>query len=162
MEERIRIGQGYDIHKLVDGKPLIVGGIDIPFSLGEEGYSDGDTLTHAIIDALLGATNLGDIGQLFPPGNPRYKGISSIKLLKETVNLVEQHGFSILNVDTTVILEKPKIAKYKREIARSIAGTLKIDPDRVSVKAKTKEGLDSTGIGKSIEAYAVVLVTKNL
>ncbi len=161
MREKIRIGQGYDIHKLVEGRPLILGGIEVPSEFGEEGYSDGDVLIHAIIDAMLGAVNLGDIGELFPPGKPSYRGISSIILLEQTAKLLDKKGFAIVNLDTTIILEKPKLARYKREIARSIAKTLRISPEEVSVKAKTKEGVDATGKGKAVEAYAVILVTQN-
>ncbi len=159
--EQLRIGQGYDIHKLVKGRPLILGGINIPSELGEDGYSDGDVLIHAIIDAILGAINLGDIGEHFPPGEAEYKGISSTILLKKISMLLKERSFSIVNLDTTIILEKPKIARYKREIAQNIATILEISPEKTSVKAKTKEGVDATGRRDAIEAYAVILLLKN-
>ncbi len=152
----MRIGFGYDIHTLREGRTLILGGVQIPSDMGEEGYSDGDVLIHAIIDALLGAANKGDIGEHFPPGNPNYRDIESSILLKNTLLLIGD--FKIVNIDTTIILQKPKIGRFKEKIANKLSQIMGINPEQISVKAKTKEGVDATGKGKAIEAYAVVLL----
>lgn len=154
----MKVGFGYDIHRLAKERKLLLGGVEIPFSLGEEGYSDGDVLIHAIIDAILGPAGLGDIGSNFPPGNEEFAGISSRILLERTRRMVESQGFSIVNLDCTVVLEEPKILPYVREIREAIASVLAIPPERVSVKGKTKEGVDAAGEGRAVEAYAVVLL----
>ncbi len=156
----MRVGFGYDIHRLTAGRKLILGGVEIPDILGEEGYSDGDTLTHAIIDALLGAANLGDIGLHFPPGNKHYLNISSLTLLKKTMDLIDTAGYEIMNIDCTVIIEKPKLAPYMQNIKLKLAEVIKITAENISVKAKTKEGIGETGSGKAVEAYAVILICR--
>ncbi|MBN2533694.1 MAG: 2-C-methyl-D-erythritol 2,4-cyclodiphosphate synthase [Spirochaetales bacterium] len=154
----MKIGFGYDIHRLVQGRKLIIGGVEIPFSLGEDGYSDGDVLIHAVIDALLGASGLGDIGTHFPSGNKEYKDISSRILLCHTRDMVTSAGYSVNNLDCTVILEKPILSPFRNAIIQCLSEDLHIPGNSVSLKAKTKEGMDDTGAGKSIEAYAVVLI----
>jgi 2-C-methyl-D-erythritol 2,4-cyclodiphosphate synthase len=154
----MKVGFGYDIHRLAKERKLLLGGVEIPFPLGEEGYSDGDVLIHAIIDAILGPAGLGDIGSNFPPGSEEFAGISSRILLERTRRMVESQGFSIVNLDCTVVLEEPKILPYVREIREAIASVLAIPPERVSVKGKTKEGVDAAGEGRAVEAYAVVLL----
>ncbi len=154
----MKVGFGYDIHRLVPGRRLVIGGIDVPFRAGEDGFSDGDALLHAVIDALLGPADLGDIGSNFPPGNPELAGISSLLLLRRTVEMIRGKGFSVVNVDCTVVLEEPRILPHAVRIRTSIASCLGISADRVSVKGKTKEGLDAVGALKAIEAYAVALV----
>ena len=151
----MRIGIGNDIHRLVEGRPLILGGIEIPYSKGEEAHSDGDVLVHAIIDAILGACAKGDIGRLFPPSDERYKDADSLKLLKQAV---EYTGAKIINIDSSLTLEEPKLRPYITTMRERIAEVLSIDIDRVSIKAKTNEGLDETGKGNAVSAIAVVLV----
>lgn len=150
----MRIGFGYDNHRLIEGRPLIIGGINIPSQFGEDAHSDGDVLIHAIIDALLGATAKGDIGMHFPPSDERYRNADSKELLKETLKITNAN---IVNIDTTVVLEKVKLKPYIEEIRKTLALILNADIDMISVKAKTHEGVDSTGKGEAIEAYAVVL-----
>lgn len=152
----MRIGQGYDLHKLVKGRKLILGGITIPSELGLLGHSDADVLTHAIIDALLGAAGLYDIGTHFPDTDTKYKNANSIELLKETLKLLNRR--KIINIDTTIIAQIPKLAPYIESIRKNIANVLKTDFSNVSVKAKTNEGMDSTGQKQAIAAYAVVLI----
>jgi len=156
----MRIGFGYDVHRLEKGKPLILGGVAIPFEKGLVGYSDADVLTHAVIDALIGAMGEGDIGGHFPSGEPKYKGISSLKLLSEIKGLVESGGYVVGNIDSTVVCELPRLAPFIGEIKLSLARTLDIASDQVNVKAKTEEGLGFTGEGKGISAYAVCLIHK--
>ncbi len=156
----MRVGFGYDIHKLTTGRKLILGGVEIPNLLGEEGYSDGDTLTHAIIDALLGAADLGDIGLHFPPGNKHYLNISSLTLLKKTMDLIAKAGYEIMNIDSTVIIEKPKLSPYIQSIKLKLAEVINTAAENISVKAKTKEGIGETGSGKAVEAYAVILLCR--
>ena len=151
----MRIGFGYDNHRLIAGPPLMIGGINIPSPLGEDAYSDGDVLIHAIIDSLLGATAKGDIGRHFPPSDERYRNADSKELLKETLKITNA---DIINLDTTVILEKVKLKPYIEEIREALSKVLNIDAERISVKAKTHEGVDATGHGDAIEAYAVVLL----
>lgn len=151
----MRIGIGNDIHRLVEGRPLILGGIEIPYSKGEEAHSDGDVLVHAIIDAILGACAKGDIGALFPPSDERYKDADSLQLLKQAV---EYTGAKIINIDSSITLEEPKLRPYITTMRERIAEVLSIDIDRVSIKAKTNEGLDETGKGNAVSAIAVVLV----
>lgn len=154
----LRTGQGWDLHLLVPARPLILGGVTIPADFGESGHSDGDVLIHAVIDALLGAACLGDIGSHFPPSDPRWKDADSGELLKQVLALVQDAGFTTVNLDTTIILERPKLAPYREAIRRSLAELLQLSPDRVSVKAKTKEGVDAAGRGEAVEAQAVVLL----
>ena len=156
----MRIGQGYDIHKLVSGRPLIIGGVNIPFDKGMLGHSDADVLVHAIIDSILGASNQKDIGTHFPDTDPKYKGINSLELLYETGNLLKKEGYEIVNIDTTVVCEKPKLLNYKEEMKNNISNVLKINKEQISIKAKTKEGMDSTGLGSAIEAYSICLIKK--
>lgn len=151
----MRIGIGNDIHRLIEGRPLILGGVEIPYSKGEEAHSDGDVLVHAIIDAILGACAKGDIGRLFPPSDERYKDANSLQLLKQTV---EYAGAKIINIDSSITLEEPKLRPYITTMRERIAEVLSIDIDRVSIKAKTNEGLDETGKGNAVSAIAVVLV----
>jgi 2-C-methyl-D-erythritol 2,4-cyclodiphosphate synthase len=154
----MRVGFGYDIHRLATGRRLLLGGVEIPFRKGEEGFSDGDVLIHAVIDALLGPAGLGDIGSNFPPGTPELAGISSLILLERTRRMLETKGLAVINVDCTVVLEKPKILPYASAIGKSIADALGLDSVRVSVKGKTKEGLDACGKNRAVEAYAVALI----
>ncbi len=153
-----RIGTGYDIHVLVEGRPLLIGGVEIPFDRGEAGHSDGDVLIHAVIDALLGAACLGDIGRHFPPSDPAFKDISSRILLGRTRELLRKHGYRIGNIDATVILQRPKLLPWIERIRAALAGDLGISAEAVSVKAKTKEGVDAAGEGRAVEAHAAVLI----
>ena len=154
----MRIGTGWDLHKLKKGRKLMIGGIDIPYHLGEEAHSDGDVLIHAVIDAILGAAALGDIGTHFPPSDPQYKDVSSILLLEKTAELLTDAGYRIINLDTTVILQKPKLKPFINEIREKLAVALTLNIDRISVKAKTKEEMDATGEGKAVESIASVLI----
>ncbi len=154
----MRIGTGWDIHRLTEGRKLVLGGVIIPHSKGEEGHSDGDVLIHAVIDALFGAAALGDIGTHFPPSDPSYRDIDSTVLLAECMNLVEEKGYRVVNLDTTIILQEPRLKEFIPSIVRNLAEYLRIGEECVSVKAKTREHLDSTGEGKSIEAQAAVLI----
>lgn len=154
----MRVGQGYDVHRLVEGRKLILGGVEIPYELGLLGHSDADVLTHAVMDALLGACALGDIGRLFPDKDPAYSGADSLKLLDRVVELLEEKGFRVGNVDVTVVAQAPKLAPYVEEMRRKLAGGLKVTVDRVSVKATTEEGLGFSGRGEGIAAQAVCLV----
>lgn len=156
----MRVGQGYDLHKLVPNRELIIGGVTIPYHLGEEAHSDGDVLIHAIIDALFGALALGDIGTHFPPSDQKWKNISSIHLLEKSYDIIKSKGYLIENMDTTVILERPKIKPYVPLITEKLCSILGIEPDQLSIKGKTKEGCDSTGQNISIEAHAVTLLAK--
>lgn len=144
----MRIGQGYDVHKLVEGRKLILGGVGIPYEKGLLGHSDADVLVHAVMDALLGAAALGDIGQHFPDTDPRYEGISSIELLKKVGELLEEKGYVVENIDATIIAQRPKLLNYRPKMAENIAQALHLDVSRVSVKATTEEGLGFTGTGK--------------
>jgi len=155
----MRIGQGYDVHRLVEGRDLILGGVKIPYEKGLLGHSDADVLIHAIMDALLGAAALGDIGQHFPDTDPAYQGISSIELLKEVGRLLDESGYVIENIDATIIAQRPKLASYRPLMAENIARALKITGDRVSVKATTEEGLGFTGTGEGISSQAIALLT---
>ncbi len=154
----MRIGSGWDIHRLTEGRKLVLGGIVIPFSKGEEAHSDGDVLIHAVIDALFGALSMGDIGTHFPPGDPAYKDISSTVLLEKAVSMVHTEGFFIGNIDSTIILEKPKLKRYIPEVVQKLSSILGVDPENISVKAKTGEGLGPVGEGNAVEARAVVLL----
>lgn len=155
----MRIGQGYDVHKLVEGRDLILGGVTVPYELGLLGHSDADVLVHAVMDALLGAAALGDIGQHFPDTDPEYKGISSIALLERVGALLEEKGYVIENIDATVIAQRPKLAAYRPQMAENIAKALRLEVNRVSVKATTEEGLGFTGSGEGISSQAITLLT---
>ena len=154
----MRIGQGYDVHRLVEGRKLIIGGVDIPYEKGLLGHSDADVLVHAVMDALLGAAALGDIGQHFPDSDERYKGISSIALLKEVGKILQENGYMIENIDSTVIAQRPKLLPYRPQMAENIAAALGIEKEQVSVKATTEEGLGFTGTGEGISAQAIALL----
>ena len=154
----MRIGTGWDLHRLTEGRKLIIGGVKIPHPFGEEAHSDGDVLIHAVIDAILGAAALGDIGTHFPPSNLKYKDISSLILLEKTVELLTDAGYRIINLDTTVILQEPKLKPYIGNIRDTLAKALTLNIDRISVKAKTKEKVDATGEGRAIESIASVLI----
>ena len=155
----MKVGIGYDIHPLVAGRKLVLGGIEIPFEKGLDGWSDADVLTHAIIDALLGAANLGDIGSNFPAGNPEYKGISSLKLLEQTHNKLLNNGWQINNIDATVIAERPRLREHIDSICLKLATTLGIDNHKISVKASTSNGLGTIGQGEGIASLAIASVT---
>jgi 2-C-methyl-D-erythritol 2,4-cyclodiphosphate synthase len=156
----MRIGQGYDVHKLVEGRKLILGGVEIPYEKGLLGHSDADVLVHAVMDALLGAAALGDIGQHFPDTDPRYEGISSIELLKKVGELLEEKGYVVENIDATIIAQRPKLLNYRPKMAENIAQALHLDVSRVSVKATTEEGLGFTGTGEGISSQAITLLTE--
>jgi len=154
----MRVGMGYDIHRLVQGRRLILGGVTIPFEKGLLGHSDADVLVHAVCDALLGAAGLGDIGLHFPDTDPEFKDISSIKILFETYALVCRKGFKIINIDSTIFADSPKLSSYKDAMEKNIARTIEIDPDCVNVKATTFEGLGMIGKGEGIGAMCIVLI----
>ena len=155
----MRIGMGYDVHRLVQDRALIMGGVRIPYEKGLLGHSDADVLLHAIMDALLGAAALGDIGKHFPDTDPHYKGISSVKLLEHVGELLEEHCFFIENIDATIIAQAPKMRPYIDEMRAIIAGALGIEISQVNVKATTEEGLGFTGAGEGISAQAICLLT---
>ena len=154
----IRIGQGYDVHRLTAGRKLILGGVEIPFEKGLLGHSDADVLLHALCDALLGGAALGDIGQHFPDSDPAYAGVSSLLLLEETARLLREAGYTVGNVDSTIIAQKPKLAPFLPEMRQNIARVLGIPVENVNVKATTEEGLGFTGSGEGIAASAVALL----
>ena len=154
----MRIGTGYDVHRLTEGRKLIIGGVDIPWEKGLDGHSDADVLLHAICDALLGAAALGDIGKLFPDSDPAYKGISSLILLKEVGDRLRSAGYIICNIDATIIAQAPKMRPYVDEMRKNTAGCLGLDVDCVNIKATTEEGLGFTGSGEGIAAQAVCLI----
>ncbi len=158
MGSKIRIGIGYDVHPLVRGRKLVLGGVEIPFDRGLSGWSDADALTHAIIDALLGAAALGDIGRHFPSGKPEYKNISSLSLLKTTRDKLAASGFKIVNVDATIIAEKPRLIDFIDRMRQQLSQTLAIKLEQVSVKASTANGLGFAGRGEGIAALAVAMV----
>ena len=151
----MRIGMGYDVHRLAENRKMIIGGVEIPYEKGLLGHSDADVLLHAIMDALLGAAALGDIGKHFPDTDPAYEGISSMKLLEKVGQLLEDNRYVIENIDATIIAQKPKMRPYIDEMRKNIADTLKLDIDRVNVKATTEEGLGFTGTGEGISSQAV-------
>ena len=155
----IRIGHGFDVHQLVEGRKCIIGGVDIPHEKGLKGHSDADVLLHALCDALLGAVALGDIGKHFPDTDPRFKGIDSRELLRHVTALIKEKGYGVVNVDATVIAEEPKLAKHIATMCANIAADLGVATDRVNVKATTSERLGFTGRGEGIAAEAVCLVT---
>ena len=158
----MRIGQGYDVHRLTPGRRLVLGGVEIPWELGLDGHSDADVLAHAVMDALLGAAALGDIGKLFPDNDDRYLGCDSIVLLREVGRLVRSRGYRISNIDSTIVAQRPKLAAYLPDMARRMAEALKLPPDRVSVKATTEERLGFTGSGEGMAAQAVCLLEEEL
>ena len=151
----MRVGMGYDVHRLVEGRELILGGVKIPFEKGLLGHSDADVLLHAIMDALLGAAALGDIGKHFPDTDPAYKGISSIRLLEHVGGLLEQKDYQILNIDATIIAQRPKMAPHIPQMVKHVAEALKIDESQVNIKATTEEGLGFTGTGEGISSQAI-------
>lgn len=155
-----RIGHGYDVHRLVEGRKLIIGGVDIPYERGLLGHSDADVLVHAIMDALLGAAALGDIGKLFPDTDARYAGADSLKLLEEVMRELRKAGYELGNVDATVVAQKPKLATFIDEMRENIARAAGVDADQISVKATTEERLGFTGDGSGIAAHAVALITR--
>lgn len=155
----MRIGMGYDVHRLVEGRKLIIGGVEIPYEKGLLGHSDADVLLHAIMDALLGAAALGDIGKHFPDTDPAYEGISSLKLLEHVGNLLEEHLFLIENIDATIVAQAPKMRPHIDEMRQNIAHALGIEDSQINVKATTEEGLGFTGCGEGISAQAVCMLT---
>lgn len=154
----MRVGTGFDIHRFARGRPLVLGGVEVPSEFGLEGHSDADVLTHAIIDAMFGATAAGDLGHYFPDTDNRFKGISSIALLQEAVRILDEKGFRLLNVDVTVVLERPKLAPFRDRMREVLSAATGLDVSRISVKATTTEGLGVTGRGEGVAAQAVVLV----
>jgi 2-C-methyl-D-erythritol 2,4-cyclodiphosphate synthase len=157
----IKVGQGFDVHQLVNGRKCIIGGVDIPFSKGLDGHSDADVLLHAISDAILGAAALGDIGKHFPNTDPLIKDINSREILKKVISLLQQKKYSIVNIDATVICELPKLTPYIDQIKKNIALDCNIDIDRINVKATTTETLGFTGRGEGIAAQAICLIESN-
>ncbi|MFC2008319.1 2-C-methyl-D-erythritol 2,4-cyclodiphosphate synthase [Chloroflexota bacterium] len=157
---KLRTGIGYDVHSLVPGRPLVLGGLDIPFDKGLSGWSDADVLTHAIIDALLGAAALGDIGSHFPPGDPQYKEISSLSLLKRVVGELSGYGWQVANVDATIVAEKPRLREHIDEMRQELSQTLGIGISQVSVKASTSDGLGVVGRGEGVAAMAVAMIER--
>jgi len=160
MSEGNRIGIGYDIHRLVEGRKLVLGGVDIPFEKGLLGHSDSDVLTHAICDALLGAAALGDIGTHFPDNDPQWAGASSLDFLSRVVEMLTEKGYRVHNIDATVMAERPKLRPHMEAIRERLASALQIDLDQINVKAKTNEGLESVGRGEAIAAEAVALIAQ--
>jgi 2-C-methyl-D-erythritol 2,4-cyclodiphosphate synthase len=156
----LRIGHGYDVHRLVEGRRLILGGVEIPWEKGLLGHSDADVLTHAVMDALAGAARLGDIGKLFPDTDPAYAGISSLKLLEEVGKKLAEKRFLVVNVDVVLLAQAPKVGPYRQQMAENLAAALGIDVEQMNVKATTEEGLGFTGDGSGMAAHAVVLIEK--
>lgn len=156
----LRIGHGYDVHRLTEGRRLILGGVEVPYEKGLLGHSDADVLTHAVMDALLGAAALGDIGKLFPDTDAAYAGISSILLLERVAERLREAGYAVVNLDATVLAQAPKLAPYRERMRENLARALSLDTSRVSVKATTEEGLGFTGEGLGIAAHAVALLEK--
>ena len=151
----MRVGMGYDVHRLVEGRKLILGGVEIPYEKGLLGHSDADVLIHAIMDALLGAAALGDIGKHFPDTDPQYKGISSVELLKHVAKLLDENNYVIENIDATVIAQRPKLRPYMEEMTKNVAGALGIEENRLNLKASTEEGLGFTGTGEGMASQAI-------
>lgn len=156
----MRVGHGYDVHRLVEGRKLILGGVEIPYEKGLLGHSDADVLTHAVMDALLGAAALGDIGKHFPDTDERYKGADSIRLMEHVVRLLDEKGYFVENIDCTIIAQRPKLASYIPQMKEGLAKTAGIDADCVNVKATTEEKLGFTGEGLGIACHAVALIEK--
>lgn len=157
---KMRVGHGYDVHRLVEGRALILGGVTVPFDRGLLGHSDADVLTHAVMDALLGAAALGDIGKLFPDSDAAYAGADSIALLERVTALLREHGWQVGNVDATVVAQAPRLAPYIPEMRRRLAEAMGLDVDCVSVKATTEERLGFTGSGEGMAAHAVALIER--
>ena len=157
----LRIGHGYDAHRLKEGRSLILGGVEIAHPLGLDGHSDADVLTHAVMDALLGALALGDIGAHFPPGNPKFKDANSIELLKQVSQMVRERGYTLCNLDATVVAQTPKLSGYILSMREKIAGAMRVPVERVSVKATTEEGMGFTGAGEGISAHCTVLLERS-
>lgn len=157
---QFRVGMGYDVHRLVEGRPLILGGIEVPFEFGLDGHSDADVLLHVIIDAMLGAAGMGDIGTYFPPSDPNLKGISSVDMLGRINNLVREQGWRIENLDGTIVAQRPRLSPHTSRMKTTIANILTIEEDRVSVKSKTTDGLGFTGTGEGMAAYCVALLSR--
>ena len=156
----VRIGHGYDVHRLVEGRRLILGGVDIPWERGLLGHSDADVLTHAVMDALLGAAGQGDIGRHFPDTDPAYAGADSLRLLAHVAALLRERGFTVGNVDATVLAQRPKLAPHIPRMRDNLARAMEVDPEQVNVKATTEEGLGFTGSGEGMAAHAVALIEK--
>ncbi len=154
----MRVGAGYDSHRLVDGRRLILGGVEIPYARGLDGWSDADVISHAVVDAICGAACLGDIGTLFPAGNPRFRDAASIGLLEIAAGMMMEKGLSVVNVDVVVIAESPVLSPFIRQMRETLGAAMGVVPERVSVKAKTNEGLGFIGRGEGMAAYAVVLL----
>lgn len=154
----MRIGHGYDVHRLVEGRALILGGVDIPYEKGLLGHSDADVLTHAVMDALIGAAGLGDIGKHFPDTDPAYKGADSLKLLDHVMEILDHHGWRVGNIDATVIAQRPKLASYIPTMRENLAQRTHVAPEQINVKATTEEKLGFTGSGEGISAHAVCLL----
>ena len=158
----MRVGLGYDVHKLVEDRDLILGGVTVPHSLGLLGHSDADVLTHAIMDALLGAAALGDIGKHFPDTDPEYKGADSMKLMAHVRDLIEEKGYVIVNVDATIIAQRPKLRPYIDQMEENIAKVLRVERDQINVKATTNEKLGEIGRNEAIQAHSVILLRKKV
>ena len=156
--KRMRIGQGYDVHRLVEGRKLILGGVEIPYEKGLLGHSDADVLTHAVMDALLGAAALGDIGKLFPDTDERYRGADSIGLLREVGRVLDENGYKVGNIDCTVVAQAPKLAPHREQMRLNMAQALGVEVNRISVKATTEEKLGFTGDGSGMAAQAIALL----
>lgn len=154
----MRIGHGYDVHKLTEGRKLIIGGVDIPYKMGLLGHSDADVLTHAVMDALLGAAALGDIGGLFPDNDPKYEGADSLKLLSEVCRIIYEKGYKISNIDATIIAQQPKMKPHIEQMRKNFAQVCSVDIDRINVKATTEEHLGFTGREEGISAHCVCLL----
>lgn len=158
MVDKMRVGMGYDVHKLVEGRKLILGGVEIPWELGLLGHSDADVVVHAIMDALLGAAALRDIGRHFPDTDPQYKGISSILLLKKVGELLDEKGYQVVNLDATIIAQKPKLLPYIDTMIENVAEALNLSVDQVNIKATTEEGLGFTGTMQGISSQAICMI----
>lgn len=156
----LRIGHGYDVHRLVAGRALILGGVNIPWSKGLQGHSDADVLAHAVMDAILGAAAMGDIGMLFPDNDPTYQGADSLGLLREVMRRVREAGYEIVNIDATVLAQAPKLSPHKQQMRQNLAEAAGVDVSQISVKATTEEGLGFTGSGEGIAVHAFALLTK--
>ena len=158
----LRIGNGYDVHRLVEGRKLILGGVEVPHSLGLDGHSDADALVHALCDAMLGALGAGDIGAYFPDTDPQWKGISSLLLLKEVMRMCREKGFELANADTIMVAQKPKLAPHLPQMIKNMAATMNVESERINIKATTTEKLGFAGREEGIAAYAVALLIKNV
>ena len=156
----VRVGHGYDVHRLTEGRRLILGGVDVPWERGLLGHSDADVLTHAVMDALLGAAGLGDIGRHFPDNDPAYAGADSLRLLEHVVGLLREQGYCVGNVDATVLAQRPKLAPHIPSMRDNLARVMGVDPGQVNVKATTEEGLGFTGSGEGMAAHAVALIER--